>query len=316
MPIKLIFDTDPGVDDAAALLFLNACKAIDLVGITTVFGNAGIEAVTRNARYLKRRFDIAAPVARGAGAALDGTSSPAPVHVHGRNGLGDIPLDDAELPPLDARPAHRFIAEQLRRSPGEITILAVGRLTNLARALAEDPGIAGLAKEVVIMGGAFGLAGCNGNVTPVAEANIIGDPQAADIVFGASWRVTAIGLDVTRQVVMGQDDFDRLAAAGDAGRFIVESSQGYRNYHSRFGIDGYYVHDSTAAAFVVDRSLFATRSGPVRVATTGVAAGQTIQMDRSITYPPGAWDAAPDQDVAVSVDSAGVKRLLMDTLTA
>lgn len=314
MPIKLIFDTDPGVDDAAALLFLNACKSIKLLGITTVFGNADIETVTRNALYLKSRFKIAAPVAQGAGKALDGTSSPAPVHVHGRNGLGDIPVNDIELPALDARPAHRFIAEHLRKFPGEVTILAVGRLTNLAMALADDPRVAQLAKEIVIMGGAFGLAGCNGNVTPVAEANIFGDPDAADIVFGAPWPVTAIGLDVTRQVIMAQPDLDQLAMAGDAGRLIVESSQGYRKYHARFGIDGYYVHDSTAAAFVADRSLFATRSGPVRVATRGVAVGQTIQMDRTVAYPPGAWDAAPDQSIAVSVDGVGVKRLLLDTL--
>jgi inosine-uridine nucleoside N-ribohydrolase len=153
MPIKLIFDTDPGVDDAAALLFLNACKSIKLLGITTVFGNADIETVTRNALYLKSRFKIAAPVAQGAGKALDGTSSPAPVHVHGRNGLGDIPVNDIELPALDARPAHRFIAEHLRKFPGEVTILAVGRLTNLAMALADDPRVAQLAKEIVIMGG-------------------------------------------------------------------------------------------------------------------------------------------------------------------
>lgn len=316
MPIKLIFDTDPGVDDAAALLFLNACRSIDLLGITTVFGNADIETVTRNARYLTRRFDIAVPVAQGAAEASNGTRSPAPVHVHGQNGLGDVCLDNAELPALDVRPAHRFILDHLRKFPGEVTILAVGRLTNLAMALAEDPQIARLAKEVVIMGGAFGLAGCNGNVTPVAEANIFGDPHAADIVFGAPWPVTAIGLDVTRQVVMEQPDLDRLETAGDAGHFIVESSRGYRKYHSRFGVDGYYVHDATAAAFVLDRSLFSTRSGPVRVATKGVAVGQTIQMDRAVPYPPNAWDAVPDQDVAVSVDGAGVKRLLIDTLLA
>lgn len=314
MPIKLIFDTDPGVDDAAALLFLNACKNVDLAGITTVFGNADIDTVTRNARYLKRRFDIGAPIARGAGRALRAEPSPAPVHVHGQNGLGDLHFDAEDLPPADPRPAHRFIIDQVRNDRQQVTILAVGRLTNLAMAIAEDPAIVGLVKEVVVMGGAFGLAGCNGNVTPVAEANILGDPHAADIVFGAAWPVTAIGLDVTRQVVMGPQDLDRLAAGGDAGRFMVESSHGYRQYHARFGIDGFYVHDSTAAAFVVDRSLFATRAGPIRVATEGVAVGQTIQMDRAIPYPPGAWDQAPDQKIATSVDADGVKRLLLDTL--
>ncbi|MGO4838411.1 nucleoside hydrolase, partial [Rhizobiaceae sp. 2RAB30] len=166
-----------------------------------------------------------------------------------------------DLPLPDPRPAHRFIIDTVRRNEGMVTILAVGRLTNLARALEEAPDIAGLVKEVVIMGGAFGLAGNNGNVTPVAEANIIGDPHAADIVFGTRWPVTAVGLDVTRKVIMGPKDLDRLAAGGEAARFIAESSRGYRRFHERFGVDGFYVHDSSAAAFVVDRSLFETRAG-------------------------------------------------------
>lgn len=314
MPSKIIFDTDPGVDDAAALLFLNACRAVDLVGITTVFGNADIDAVTRNALYLTRRFGIDAPVARGAGRALRADPSPPPVHVHGQNGLGDVVMATEDLPPPDPRPAHRFIIDTVRRNEGTITILAVGRLTNLAMALEEAPDIASFVKEVVIMGGAFGLAGNNGNVTPVAEANIIGDPHAADIVFGARWPVTAVGLDVTRQVIMGPDDLDRLASGGEAARFVVDSSRGYRQYHARFGIDGFYVHDSSAAAFVADRSLFETRRGPIRVATEGVATGQTIQMDRMTPYPPGAWDAAPDQDIAISVDATGVKRRILETL--
>ncbi|BCH25363.1 nucleoside hydrolase [Mesorhizobium sp. L-8-10] len=315
MPTKVIFDTDPGVDDAAALLFLNACRTVDLVGITTVFGNADIDTVTRNALYLKRRFGIDAPVARGAGRALEAEPSPPPVHVHGRNGLGDMLLEIEDLPGPDPRPAHRFIIDLVRQQEGQISIVAVGRLTNLAMALAEAPDIAGLVKEVVVMGGAFGLAGPNGNVTPVAEANIIGDPHAADIVFGTEWPVTAVGLDVTRQVVMGPASLDRLAVGGEAARFIVESTRGYRHYHMRFGVDGFYVHDSSAAAFVVDRSLFQTRRGPIRVATQGVAAGQTVQMDRMTPYPPGAWDAAPDQDVAVSVDALGVRQLILDTLS-
>lgn len=314
MPAKVIFDTDPGVDDAAALLFLNACRAVDLIGITTVFGNADIDAVTRNALYLKRRFGIGAPVAKGAGRALQAEPSPPPVHVHGRNGLGDVAMETEDLPQPDPRPAHRFIIDEVRKQAGQVTVLAVGRLTNLALALGEAPDIAGLVNEVVVMGGAFGLAGHNGNVTPVAEANIIGDPHAADMVFGAGWPVTAVGLDVTRQVVMTPAYLDRLAVGGEAARFIVESSRGYRQYHARFGIDGFYVHDSTAATFVVDRSLFGTRKGPIRVATEGVAIGQTIQTDRATPYPPGAWDAAPDQDIAVSVDAMGVKRLILGVL--
>ncbi|MCC2612048.1 nucleoside hydrolase [Neorhizobium sp. Rsf11] len=313
MSPKIIFDTDPGIDDATALLFLNACRNIELLGITTVFGNGNIDTVTRNARYLKRRFSIAAPIARGADRALGLSASPPPIHVHGINGLGDVPIDENDLPPLDPRPAHRFIIDQVHAFPHEVTLLAVGRLTNLALALSEDPTIAKRVKEVVIMGGAFGLAGPNGNVTPVAEANIIGDPHAADLVFAASWPVTAVGLDVTRQVIMRPADIEILARdGGDAGRFIAEISRHYMTYHRRFGLDGFYVHDSTAMAFVLDRSLFETRKGPIRVATDGIAIGQTIMKDRSTFHPPGDWDDAPDQSIATSVDRDGVRRLLME----
>lgn len=312
--LKVIFDTDPGVDDAAALLFLNAYPSVTLLGITTVFGNADIDTVTRNALYLKKRFAISAPVARGAGASLSGEASLPPVHVHGQNGIGDIVVDQSGLPEPDARAAHRFIIDMVRANPGEITLLAVGRMTNLALALREAPDIASLVRNVVIMGGAFSLAGHNGNVTPVAEANMIGDPLAADEVFGAAWPVTAIGLDVTRQIVMGPAELDRLAAhGGEAGRFIVDTSRGYRAFHAQFGIDGYYVHDSTAAVYVVDPSLFEVRSGPVRVATDGVAVGQTIQRDWGIPYPPGEWDMAPDQKIAVSVDANRVLGMLVGT---
>ncbi|MGK6316477.1 nucleoside hydrolase [Neorhizobium sp. DT-125] len=312
MSLKIVFDTDPGIDDATALLFLNASRNVELLGITTVFGNGDIDTVTRNARYLKRRFSIAAPIARGADRALRIDAAPPPVHVHGINGLGNVRIDENALPALDPRPAHRFIIDQVRAHPHQVTLLAVGRLTNLALALSEDPAIAELVKDVVVMGGAFGLAGPNGNVTPVAEANIIGDPHAADVVFGASWPVTAVGLDVTRQVIMRPADIEILAReSGDAGRFVADISRHYMAYHQRFGVDGFYVHDSTAVAFVLDRSLFGTRQGPIRVATEGITIGQTIQKDRSVFHPPGAWDSAPDQSIAASVDRDGVRHLLM-----
>ncbi|MCM2292367.1 nucleoside hydrolase [Allorhizobium sp. BGMRC 0089] len=309
---KVIFDTDPGVDDAAALLFLSACPNIRLVGITTVFGNSDIETVTRNALYLKKRFSIAAPVAKGAEGPLVGQAAAVPAHIHGQNGLGDIELDERALPLRDERPAHRFIIDMVKANPGEITLLAVGRLTNLALALKEAPEIASLVREVVIMGGAFSIDGHNGNVTPVAEANIIGDPHAADEVFSAAWPVTAIGLDVTRKVVLGPAELARLEThGGAAGRFIVDSSRGYRLFHKQFGIDGYWVHDSTAAIYLASPGLFRLRKGPVRVVTEGIAIGQTIQRDWSKIYPAGEWDMAPDQNVAIDVDARRAVDLLL-----
>lgn len=315
MTKKILFDTDPGVDDAAALLFLHKHPEVELVGITTVFGNADIERVTHNALYLKERFGMAAPVARGAGLPLVREPGPAPVHVHGDNGLGNVAVPAKVGAEADRRPAPRFITDTLRENPGEVTIVAVGRLTNLALALAEAPEVAELAKEVIVMGGAFAMGGHNGNVTPVAEANIIGDPHAADIVFGAAWPVIAVGLDVTRQVVITPQDLALLHRdGGDAGRFIAEISEFYMGFYSRFGIDGFYCHDASAAVLAIDPTLFTMRSGPVRVVTEGIAIGQTIQRDNRIPFGPTAWDHAPDQRICVDVDAERLKALVMDTL--
>ncbi|BCH22356.1 nucleoside hydrolase [Mesorhizobium sp. L-8-3] len=312
---KILFDTDPGVDDAAALLFLQKHPDIELVGITTVFGNSDIDRVTRNALYLKERFGVTAPVARGAAAPLVRQPGPAPVMVHGENGLGDVSVPDMEAIATDPRPAWQFIIDMLRQNPGEITIVAVGRMTNLALALAEAPDIVDLVREVVIMGGAFAVSGHNGNVTPVAEANIIGDPHAADIVFNARWPVVAVGLDVTRQVLVTTQDLELLAReGGETGRLLADISEGYMRFYDRFGAGGFYLHDASAAALAIDRSLFGMRAGPVRVVTDGIAAGQTIQRDNSLPYPPNAWDGAPDQEVCVAIDAARVKALVMDTL--
>lgn len=171
---KVIFDTDPGVDDAMALLFLHRHPAIELVGITTVFGNASIETTTRNALFLKGAWNIAAPVAKGIGETLDAGRPHVgwPTGIHGDDGLGNIDVPAQIDLPLDPRPAHRFIIDTVRANPGQVTLIAVGRMTNLARALRDDPEIATLVKAVVIMGGAFDVPG---NITPAAEANIHGD---------------------------------------------------------------------------------------------------------------------------------------------
>ena len=210
---KVIFDTDPGVDDAMALLFLHRHPEIDLIGITTVFGNASVETTTRNALFLKREWGIAAPVAKGEGKTWDPMRNPVdwPVLIHGHDGLGNIDVPETIDLPVDGRPAHRFIIDMVRANPGEVTLIAVGRMSNLAYALKEDPDIAGLVKQVIIMGGAFDVPG---NITPAAEANIHGDPEAADVVMTAPWKVVVVGLDVTMQTVMTRTRLARIVERG------------------------------------------------------------------------------------------------------
>ena len=315
---KIIFDTDPGIDDAMALLFIEASPALDLVAVTTVFGNADIETTTRNALYLKHRFGLKAPVFKGADKPLIRPRNPSPTFVHGENGLGDVELTGLVPAEPEAKPAYQAIIDLARVNPGEITLVAVGPLTNLALALRADPEVATLLKAVVIMGGAFAVAGKPGNVTPVAEANIWNDPEAADLVFTAPWFVTAVSLDVTTQVVMTPAYMDALeASAGPAGEFLNAISKPYAAFYGgRDGIVGCCVHDAAAVAYVIDPSLFETRRGSIRVITNGIALGQTCQKVEGELFGPSAWDDQPIQAITVGVNEAGLLKLYAETMEA
>ncbi|WP_116141671.1 nucleoside hydrolase [Trinickia diaoshuihuensis] len=314
---KVIYDTDPGVDDSMALVFQALHPEIELLGVTSVFGNATIETTTRNALYLVERFAPGVPVARGAAAPLQ-REAPAPIGwIHGDDGLGNTGLGPKGQAALDARPAHRFIIDTVRAHPGEVVLVAVGPLTNLAVALEEDPEIARLVKQVVVMGGAFGTNGVNGNVSPAAEANMAGDPHAADIVFGAPWPVAIVGLDVTENTIMTTDYLAKLRdEAGENGRFVWDVSRDYEAFHrSSAGLEGIYVHDSSAVAYLLAPQLYLTRSGPVRVLTEGIAAGHTIQKPIGFAAPAPAWDGRPACEVCVGVDSKRMLELYARTLT-
>ena len=299
---KVIFDTDPGIDDAMALLFLHRHPQIDLIGITTVFGNAPIDLTTRNALFLAQAWGISAPVAQGAGVTFDPSRPEGhwPTFIHGENGLGDVDIPPVIGRTVDDRPAWQFIIDTVRAQPGEVTLVAVGRMTNLALALKADPDFAALVKEVVVMGGAFDL---NGNVSPAAEANIHGDPEAADLVFTAPWRVTVVGLDVTLKTVMTSGFLAEMAAAGGAPvQLLSDISQFYIDFYRHRVGDGMVVHDSCACVYLVAPELFKTRSGPVRVVCGGIADGQTIQKPDGRVFPAGHWDGHPSQLICIDVE--------------
>lgn len=315
---KVIFDTDPGVDDAMALLFLENHPDIDLIGITTVFGNAYIEETTNNALFLKREWNIAAPVAKGSGQHFktDRVSHEPPRAIHGSTGLGPITNPDVTGLKTDPRDAAQFIIETVRANPHEVILVAVGRMTNLALALSRDPGIASLVKQVVVMGGAFDH---RGNVTPAAEANIHGDPEAADKVFTAPWPVVLIGLNITHQTAMTRAELAEIAAAtGARGKLLDDLSQEYFDFYDSIGDDsfeGMIVHDSCACVYVTSPELFTTRSGPVRVVCGGIADGQTIQMDERISFGMvDEWKTFPSQKVAITIDADAALKVLRDTL--
>ena len=313
--LKVIYDTDPGVDDAMALLLIARHPDIELLGVTTCFGNATIETTTHNALFLKQQFGFSAPVAKGAGKPLVGEADAPPTFVHGMNGMGDIALPEV-TEALDPRPAHQLIIDLLRAQPGQITIIAVGRMTNLALALEADPGIVGLVKEIVVMGGAFGRNGHTGNVTPVAEANIWGDPTAADIVFGTAWPVVIAGLDVTEETIMTEAYLAQFAAeAGADGKFVRDISAFYQDFHrDSAGLDGIYTHDSSAVFYALHPEWYRTERGTIRVVTDGIAIGQTIIKPEGKSFSPGPWDDRPVQTICVGVDAPAVLELYRNTL--
>lgn len=315
MTEKIILDTDPGIDDAMAILFAEASPAIELLGITTVFGNATIEDGTRNALWIKERFGMQAIIAKGADRPLRRPPVGATTVVHGEHGLGDVTAGEVQGS-ADPRPAWQFIVDSLKAAPGEITLVTIGPLTNLALALEQAPEITGLVKQVVVMGGAFGVNGHRGNVTPYAEANIHDDPEAADQVFTADWPVVIIGLDVTQQSVFSGAYLDALRDdAGEVGQFLWDVSRFYlRFYSARIGMDGCHVHDPSAIAYVINPALFTLREGAVRVVTDGPAIGHTLQKFDGRRHPHDGWEAYRAQQVGVAVDDTALLALYRQTL--
>lgn len=271
----VIFDTDPGIDDAMALLFLNACQQLELKGITTVFGNASIEQCTNNALYLCERFNIDVPVYAGAKVTVTGKRQEEyPAFVHGDDGLGNInaaPL----IRQQETRCASDFLVESAKRYAGELIIIAVGRMTNLALAIQADPEFSKRIKEVILMGGAIDVPG---NVSKWAEANSFGDPEATDILFKSGIPVTQVGLDVTMKTIMSGAYIDDLCRrSGDAGKLLSEITPYYLNFfHSREGIHGFACHDSSAVAFAEDPEIYGTKKGTLSVVLQGEQRGRTL----------------------------------------
>ena len=307
---KVIIDTDPGIDDAMAILLALNHPNIELLGLTTIFGNLATEGATRNAIDLLEHFGAPhIPVAKGADKPLEKTLGAFPDFVHGKNGFGEITIPTSALKACDLCAAE-FIVEQVLKYPGQVTICAIAPLTNLALALKLEPKIAQLTKQVVIMGGAVRV---NGNVSPVAEANIHNDPLAADIVLNAGWPVTLVGLDVTLKVILDEPFMMQVKNAGVKGELIYNMSRFYDNfYRTASGYDGFACHDATALAYVTNPELFTCEQGPVRVGTDpdSMFAGMTIFDGRKSGPSTHHWTDKPKVNVCLDIDSDKMKKLL------
>ena len=271
MPTPIILDCDPGHDDAIALLLALGSSELDLLGVTTTYGNQTLEKTTANAlRVLELAGRADVPVAAGAAEPLERELVVA-AHVHGESGL-----DGPTLPPPSAEPVSRdavaWIADAIGRSPSPVTLVPTGPLTNIAAYLREH-GTVGI-DRIVLMGGAI----AEGNMTPAAEFNIWADPEAAQIVFDAALDVTMIGLDVTHRAVTGPDVQKRLRDTGSVGVFVAELVDFFTVYHRQtYGWDGAPIHDAVAVAHVLRPGLVETKLRNVEVElASDLCRGRTV----------------------------------------
>lgn len=275
----ILLDTDPGIDDAMAIFYAMADPAVELVGMTTVFGNVYTHDGTRNALVLAEMAGQAIPVAEGAQVPLVQPPNKPSDFVHGPRGLGEATVADPKAS-ADPRPAHQFIADTLADRPGEIVLVAVGPLTNLALALQHHPEITKTVKHVVVMGGAVRT---RGNVTKQAEANIWNDPHAADAVFAADWPVTVVGLDVTESIRCTPEDFAPMRdTSPQCGGLMNEAVDFYFGFHiKQHGVNACFLHDPSAVICALEPDLFETEAIPLSVTCYGEAIGQTVEAPQS-----------------------------------
>ncbi|MFD0908478.1 nucleoside hydrolase [Ruegeria arenilitoris] len=271
--MKLIIDTDPGIDDAMAIAYAAAAPEIDLIGLTTVFGNTHVQQSSRNARFLAHKLGLDIPVAEGAAFPWEADAHTPSRHVHGDEGFGDV-IDVPEIGSNHDLSAAEFLVEMARRYKKDLTVCAVGPLTNIANAMRLDPDFAQNIGQLVIMGGAVF---CPGNITDHAEANIYHDAKAADEVFAQPAPTVLVGLDVTLKTLYRAADFGELARrAPEIGGFLNNISQFYLNfYRDVAGLDGCGLHDSTAVIACSHRAMFKIQETGLKVVTEGPEVGAT-----------------------------------------
>ncbi|XVF25131.1 hypothetical protein REPUB_Repub13aG0187400 [Reevesia pubescens] len=312
---KIIIDTDPGIDDAMAIFLALRSPEVEVIGLTTIFGNVFTTLATRNALHLLEvagRTDI--PVAEGSHVTFTkSTNLRIADFVHGVDGLGNQNFPPPKGKPIDMS-APDFLVEQANLHPGKITVVALGPLTNIALAIQLDPSFTKNIGQIVLLGGAFAV---NGSVNPAAETNIFGDPDAADIVFTSGAHVLAVGINVTHQVVLTDADRDKLASStGKLAQYLCKILGVYFSYyHDAYNIKGVYLHDPTAMLAAINPSLITYTEGAVRVQTNGITRGLTILYNNQKRFAEiTEWSDQPTVKVAVTVDAPAVVKSVMERL--
>ena len=298
MSKKVILDIDPAIDDAMALCMALFDPRLDVVAVTAVGGNVPPDLSTRNVQAIIEQLDpprwprVGAASAPDDGLPVDGR------HLHGIDGLGGANFQVAEL--RSRHPAEKIICDEVRAAPESVTIVALGPLTNVARAFQRDPELPSLVGRIIMMGGTVQAPG---NITPAAEFNMYCDPQSARAVFRSPLTKTLIPLDVTNRIVLTYDLFgqlpDETTKVGAFLRTILPPA--FRAYRQQFGLEGIHVHDSVALMAAVSPELFTTQEMAGDVETTGeLTVGATLFDRRRVP----AW--RHNMEVAVDTDAPKV----------
>lgn len=310
---KVLIDCDPGHDDATAILY--AARHLDLVGVTTVYGNQSVDKTTANALSLMALLGLDVPVARGCEQPL------VRVFRHGGDVHGKTGIDGAELPAPASHVVDMhgvdFIIEMAKQHRDELVLCPIGPFTNVALALRKEPRLAKWLRGISVMGGTTQV----GNTTPVSEFNVWADPEAADIVFRAGVPMWMVGLNVTRQVGISEQDIRRLEAGGTVARTYAGLFQFFlgrlREVH---GLDTASMHDPCALVPFIVPDMISYRACPVEISLADdLTRGMTICDLRETTAAKleNIKSRAPANcDVAIGVDGRRLVEHILDTILA
>jgi inosine-uridine nucleoside N-ribohydrolase len=306
MPRKVIIDCDPGIDDAIALTMALFDPRLEVVGVTAVAGNVSAEQATRNVQALIEQLDPPRYPRLGAASQADALAMFDNRQLFGEDGLGNAGLASSKL--ARQHPAEKLICDEVRAAPGEVTLICLGPLTNVAAALAREPQLISMLGRLVIMGGAVNGIG---NATAAAEYNIYFDPHSARQVFRSPTTKTLIPLDVTTQVSWSLDLLDQLPPETTRAGSLLRKTLPFlfRTYRREMGLEGIHLHDAVAMAAVLHPELFTTRDLSGDVETSGeLTLGATVFDRRGIAHNRG------DMEVALEVDAAAVSDCVVRAL--
>ncbi len=286
----IIIDTDPGIDDAAALCIALRHPALDVKLLSTVAANVTVDKTTINALKLAQFLDVDVPVARGCDAPLMKTLEPSS-HIHGESGM-----DGYDFPPLERKPLARHSVEVMREmimeSPEKVTLVPIATHTNIAILLRMYPEVKEKIAEIVTMGGS--VAG--GNATSAAEFNIYNDPHAAAMVFGSGVPITMLGLNVTNHARLHLDGALKIKESGRVGEMLYGLLRFYKGGTLEAGLR---IHDACAICYLVHPEFFRAEKRYIEVATEGPAAGATVMRPNLVKED----DREPKTNVCMEIDS-------------